>query len=136
SNVYENFLIEGFGGADVVIEQRSTGPEIVIKQVPWDRLFFDPHSREKDFSDAKYKGIVLWMDKDDVLWQFPGSEDVLETTFASQSISDTYDDRPKFATWCDNKRTRVRIVQMHYIKDGVWHICTFTKGGFLVEPQP
>lgn len=136
SNVYENFLIEGFGGADVIVEQRSTGPEIVIKQVPWDRLFFDPHSREKDFSDAKYKGIVLWMDKDDVLGQFPGSEDVLETTFASQSISDTYDDRPKFATWCDNKRTRVRIVQMHYIKDGVWHICTFTKGGFLVEPQP
>lgn len=136
SEVYDNFIVEGYGGADVVVEQNAQGQyDIRIKQIPWDRLFYDPHSRARDFSDAKYKGIVIWMDKDEVLEKYPGSEGVLETTFASQSLSDTYDDRPKFGTWCDNRRTRVRIVQMHYRNQGEWYVCTFTKGGYLSEPQ-
>ena len=136
SEVYENLIIEGFGGADVVVEPNSRGGyEVKIKYIPWDRLFYDPHSRERDFSDAKYKGIVVWMDKEDALLTYPGAEDVLETTFASTSISDTYDDRPKYGTWCDNRRTRVRVVQMHYTYQGQWWVCTFTKGGYLVEPQ-
>lgn len=137
SEVYENLLIEGYGGVDVTVKQKADGTyEIDLTQVQWDRLFYDPHSRESDFSDAKYKGIVIWMDKDDVLQKHPGKEAILDATFASQSLSDTYDDRPKFGIWCDNRRTRVRVVQMHYMQDSQWHICTFTKGGFLVEPQP
>jgi hypothetical protein len=136
SEVYENLIVEGYGGADVIVEPNSRGGyDVKIKQIPWDRLFYDPHSRERDFSDAKYKGIVIWMDKDDALQTYPGSEAILETTFASTSISDTYDDRPKFGTWCDNKRSRVRVVQMHYLHKGEWWVSTFTKGGYLVEPQ-
>jgi hypothetical protein len=136
SSVYENLVIEGLGGADVIVEQNARGSyDVKVKYVPWDRIFYDPHSREKDFTDAKYFGMVVWMDKSDALETYPGSEEVLETTFASQSMSDTYDDRPRFGTWCDNRRTRVRVVQMHYRKDGEWHVCTFTKGGYLVDPQ-
>ncbi|MCZ2917044.1 hypothetical protein NYY62_19130, partial [Acinetobacter baumannii] len=57
SQVYENFLIEGAGGVDVVVEQTPNDPrKIILRHVPWYQLFWDPHSARKDFSDAKYKG--------------------------------------------------------------------------------
>ncbi|MGO4763820.1 hypothetical protein AB4120_14885 [Cupriavidus sp. 2KB_3] len=134
SQVYENLLIEGYGGADVVVEQHPSGVDVSIQYVPWDRLFYDPHSRKPDFSDAKYKGIVIWMDKEDAYAQFPGREDAIESTLASVSLSDTYDDRPRFM-WCDNRRSRVRIVQIHWQERGEWWVCTYTKGGALIDPQ-
>lgn len=127
SKVYEELLIEGYGGADVVIETTPKGEKKVsIKRVPWDRLFFDPHSSASDFSDAKYKGIVIWKDAN------RGDQDVLGETLRS-SGSETYDDRPKTA-WVDSKRTRVRVVQIHYLHDGEWMVATFTKAGFIDPP--
>lgn len=134
SQVYENLLVEGFGGADVVVEEHPSGIDVLIQYVPWDRLFYDPHSRAPDFSDAKYKGIVIWMDKEEAYELFPDRQDAIETTLASVSLSDTYDDRPRF-TWCDNRRSRVRIVQMHWYERGEWYVCTYTKGGALIDPQ-
>jgi len=135
SEVYENMLIEGFGGVDVTVVQRGQEYDVDLKHVPWDRLFYDPHSRRRDFSDVRYKGIVIWMDKDEALEQYPNARDAIEGTLNSVSLSDTYDDRPKFMLWCDNRRTRVRIVQMHYLQAGVWWVVTFTKGGILEEAQ-
>lgn len=133
SGVFENLLIEGAGAVDVVVEQKETGYDIIYKPIAWDRFFYDPHSRARDFSDAKYMGIVLWMDKEEVLETYPGSEEILESTFTS--MSNTYDDRPRYSTWCDNRRTRVRVVQMHWYEGGEWMMSVFTKGGYLVEPQ-
>lgn len=134
SQVYENLLIEGFGGADVVVEQHPSGVDVLIQYVPWDRLIYDAASRKPDFSDAKRKGIVIWMDKEEAYELFPDRIDAIETTLASVSLSDTYDDRPR-NNWCDNRRSRVRIVQMHWYEKGEWWVCTYTKGGALIDPQ-
>lgn len=138
SEVYENLLVEGYGGADVVVEQRPDGQyDVRVVRVPWDRIVYDPHSRERDFSDARYVGIVIWMDRAEALARWPDAEDIIEATFQTATVSDTYDDRPKFGTWTDNRRTRVRIVQMQYVgRDGTHMVCTFTRGGVLDEPQP
>jgi hypothetical protein len=126
SKVYEEMLVEGFGGADVVIEDTPRGEKKVsIKRVPWDRLFFDPHSSASDFSDATYKGIVIWKDAKRT------DQDVLGETLRTEGT--TYDDRPKTA-WVDSKRTRVRVVQIHYLHEGEWMVATFTKAGFIEEP--
>lgn len=135
SEVYENMLIEGFGGVDVTVVQREQEYDVDLKHVPWDRIFYDPHSRRRDFEDVRYKGIVIWMDRDEALEKYPNARDAIEGTLNSVSMSDTYDDRPKFMLWCDNRRTRVRIVQMHYLEAGQWWIVTFTKGGILEEAQ-
>lgn len=128
SKVYEEMLVEGYGGADVVIEPMPSGEKkVCIKRVPWDRLFFDPHSALNDFSDATYKGIVIWRDAKRT------DQDVLGETLRS-SGSDTYDDRPK-TSWVDSKRTRVRVVQIHYLYEGEWLVATFTKAGFIEPPQ-
>lgn len=126
---YENLLIEGVCGADVVVSVSPRGEkQVKIKRVPWDRLFWDPHSSELDFSDAEYKGIVIWKTarRDD-----PGP---LGETLR-QSGSDTYGDRPKTA-WVDSKRTRVRVVQIHYLYEGEWWLATFTKAGFTEGGAP
>lgn len=137
SAVWENMMIEGFGGVEVAVEQNSKG-EInpKITQVPWDRLFFDPHSRRPDFSDARYLGIVLWQDEEEVLEEFPDAEGMISSLIDSSSLSDTYDDRPRNGVWFDKKRRRIRVVQMYYIRDGVWYLCFFTKGGMLRESEP
>lgn len=136
SDVYEDMLIEGTGGVDVTVENGSDGPEVVLTRVPWDRIFADPYSRQKDFSDARYMGVVIWMDKDEAFETFPGYEDAIETTLGSNSLSNTYDDRPKFSTWSDNRRTRVRVIQIQFKYRGTWMIATVTKGGYLSEPIP
>lgn len=128
SKVYENFLIEGYGGADVVVEEMPRGEKkVTFKRVPWDRLFYDPHSTQSDFEDAAYKGIVIWKDakRDD--------EGALGETLR-MSGSETYGDRPG-TKWVDSKRKRVRVVQIHYKHDDQWMVATFTKGGFIEKPM-
>jgi len=135
SEVYNDILVEGSGGADVIVEEMPDGDLMVkVDRIPWDRLVYDIHSRQLNFSDVKYKGIVLWMDGDDARAKYPEFVDSINDTL-STSASETYDDRPRYGIWCDSKRKRVRVVQMHYREGDDWYIATYTKGGFLEEPQ-
>lgn len=135
SSVYENMIIEGAGGADVIAEEAPNGEVMVsIKRVPWDRIFYDPHSRMPDFSDATYTGMVIWMDKDEAFLLYPDRRNAIEDSLSTASMTDTYDDRPQNNMWADNRRTRVRVAQIHYKDDGVWMVATFTRGGYLVDP--
>ncbi|CAG9255963.1 hypothetical protein [Paraburkholderia caribensis] len=136
SDVFEELMIEGYGGADVTVVPSRDGYDVSIVHVPWDRLFYDPYSRQKDFGDTRHRGIVIWTDADEAADQYPDRADAIEATLASVSLSDTYDDRPKFTRWADNRRTRVRIVQMHYRQGNRWFLTTFTRGGFLDDPVP
>lgn len=137
SRVWDNLVIEGMGGAEVLVRPTPDGRfEITIVYVHWDRIGYDPHSREPDFSDARYRYIVVWMDEDDAVTIWPEKRDIIENSFVGATTTDTYDDTPKFSVWADRKRKRVRVVQMHYRQgDEDWQ-CTFVKGGHLDEPAP
>lgn len=138
SLAWSYLLCEGVGGIELTIEPGAEGedPEIVPVEWDWDRLFWDPHSRKHDFTDARYLGGVLWMDADEAKERWPEQADAIEFTLNDVSISRTFDDRPN--KWVSGSgrgsaRKRVRIVQMYY-KDGhQWKHCTFTKGGKLEE---
>lgn len=133
SDVYDNFLVEGFGGAEVIHQQNAKGEvEVRINTYPWDRLFYDPHSRRNDFSDARYKGAVLWMDEEDFERDYPGEWEGISAQYGVND--DTYDDRPR-DIWFDQKRRRVRVILMWYRKDSQWHWCKFIKGAVLEEGE-
>lgn len=137
SEVFENLVIEGTGGVEVFCKPGSDGElEICINRFHWDRLGYDPHSRELDFSDSLYRYGVVWMDYDRALERYPKGTEVLSGTIAHEStISSTYDDAPRLR-WADAARLRVRICKLEYRHgDEVW-VCEFTRGGFLVEPEP
>lgn len=144
SGVWRNMLVEGAGGLGVTVEQSvdyggRSGIDIKIRRCPWDRMFWDPHSSEPDFSDAGYRGLVTWMDYDDALAMYrdsPEAADILDTTL-SDAPSDTYDDKPKFSVWADKKRKRVRICQIWVKRADQWYFAEFTKGGILkAGPSP
>ena len=142
SGVWRNLLVEGAGGIRVYVEPSKRGygaggmmgstaltqPEYEIKlaRVAWDRMFWDPHSAEPDFSDAGYLGIVIWMDYAEALRDYPDGKEALDATMTS-APSDTYDD----------KRKRVRICQIWIKRGDEWHFAEFTKGGILkAGPSP
>ena len=129
---WENLTIEGTGGVEIIAEDMGEGKDIrlSINHIMWDRIIYDPHSRRKDFSDARYLGQVVWMDYDEAVSLYPDAKDILE---AMQSGSQTFDDKPR---WMDNSRRRVKIVEMYYYRpDGdIWYGC-FTRGGWCKEPK-
>lgn len=144
SGVWRNMLVEGFGGIGVSVAEAmdyngQPGIEVRIRRYSWDRLFFDPHSSETDFSDAGYLGAVLWMDYDDALAMYkdnPDAANILDVTLTT-APSDTYDDKPKHSLWADKKRKRVRICQIWVKRDEQWHFAEYTKGGILkAGPSP
>lgn len=137
SKVFRNLVVEGIGGIRVGIKMGKRGPEISLKRVPWDRFFFDPHSSAHDFSDARYYGEVVWMDYEDAVATYPEHKDDLNVTYNSTSVSDTFDDKPRWKVWADKARKRIRVVQMYHIKDGTWHFCEFVRGKVLKSgPAP
>lgn len=137
SDVFENLAIEGTGGVEVYCKTDRDGEmDICIRRYHWDRLGWDPHSREKDFSDALYRYAVAWMDYDQALERYPDAREVLSSTLSQESIlSSTYDDAPRL-NWADARRKRIRIVKLEYRHQGDVYVCEFTRGGFLAEPEP
>jgi hypothetical protein len=137
SACWDNLLVDGMCGVQVGVKEGYDGVEITIDRVPWDRMFYDPHSSEGDFSDAKYLGLVRWEDFDDAAAKYPDRVEALEWTLNDPSLSDTYDDRPKYGIWADKKRKRIRICQIWIKREDQWHWAEFTKGGILKSgPSP
>lgn len=135
SLVAENLFIEGTGGVECSVVQRKNGKvDIVNDHIPWDRIFYDVHSRRADFRDAKYLGSILWMDLDDAKDDHPGKEDLFDSMMLSSARDETYDDAPH-KRWSDTKRKRVRIARIWYHSAGDWYHGVFTQTGWLEEPQ-
>lgn len=132
SDCFENQLVEGTGGVSVEVEKKGDDIDIVIKRIRWDRFGFDPHSLERDFSDASYTFVVAWKDLSEAKLRWPDKAEDMATQMTH--ASDTYDDKPN--RWFDTNRQRVMFVDMYFIHKGVWHKSIFSKGVFLEEPKP
>ena len=134
TEVFEDKLVEGYGGAIVEIDKETQ--KIEINQIPWDRIYFDPFSRKKDFSDAKYMGITLWLDIDDAIAIQPDKKAEIKSLLEIQHDEDTtFEDRPN--NWVNAKRKRVRINQEYCLKDGKWMELFYSADTVISEkPSP
>jgi len=141
SAVWQNMLIDGYGGIELTIEEKPDGTKkLGAVHWEWDRLFHDPHSRKLDFNDARYLGGYVWMDEEEALElaETEEAKEAIRTMIAEVSMTQTYDDRPRWKTWVSGKtRKRVRVVQMYHREGGKWMYCVFTKGGKIASyPVP
>lgn len=143
SAAFENVLVEGYGGCEVIVEMKRGRLEVVINRLRWEEIFYDPYSREKDFSDAAYTGCMKWMTIDAALelygavYQGEGDlGELLEKTmkFAQDT---TFEDRPatQVSRWADQRQKRVRIAQMYYRKGGIWCLAIFCGGGIIYQGE-
>lgn len=129
-----SLFIEGVGAVSVAIRVSNGQRDVSITDIPWDRFYRDPCSRRRDFSDASFKGIAIWMDEADALRDFKGKADVVSACYSEGIESETYGDRPK-VQWSDTKRKRIRVLQHWFKHEGKWHTAIFCKGGYLRDPQ-
>lgn len=138
SAVFQNMLVEGFGGLEVGVHQTRGGVDPKLTLIAWDRIYADPHSCQPDYSDAGYVGYITWMDQGEALRRWPDAKDVIELTMTKplSSASETYDDKPRWSYWSDSKRKRLRVNTHYHKEKGVWHRCVFTLAGELEPSAP
>lgn len=132
-DVAENVFVEGYGAAITHIVNKPDGPSIEVTHIPWDRYYYDVHSRRLDFADKRWDGIIIWMDKSQVMETFEISEEEADSMIGEADDGrETFDDRPQ---WVDRTKERIRICQHFYIENGKWMMCFFTSVKFLIEPM-
>lgn len=152
--VASNLFVQGYGGSIQEVEVTGEGKkkriEIKVRHAPWDRLWFDPHSSESDFSDALYKGLVTWMYPEDVLERYGNKEagtgvgraatqKIIDETFASPASHATADatglqeDKP--TRWADTQRKRIKVCEVYYRSAEGCREAHFTRAGFFIKPR-
>lgn len=126
--VAADYLIEGTGA--VIIEVDAKGDPLP-RRIRWSEFFYDPHSRDRDYEDARYLGVAKWMYVDEVRAMYPEGDVNLEqlgaVNLATWDESD--EDKPQGA-WGDTKRNRVLVVEMYLNQQG-WQRIVFYGGGVL-----
>lgn len=138
-DMLENLVVEGMGGAEITVERKRNLIDVVITRIRWEEIFYDPFSREKDFSDARYKGRAKWMHIDDVGALYgPQAMEVAKSALNSSAmVSGSFEDRPqRFAIWTDRRGQRVVVVDMYYRQGDGWNRAVFCSGGDLIPDGP
>ena len=136
SESFRNMLIEGICAVDICYEPGEGAEGICAKEIDFDQFFYDPRSRKRDFSDARYLGYHNWYDLEDALAMFKDSKEAeaaLKGSLAGETLDEGYDDKPRFR-WGDADRQRVRVACVYW-KDpeGGWNYTYFSGGGILRE---
>lgn len=131
----KDFLIWGICAG---VTEVGPDAEITLRRIRPEEFFYDPYSRDGDFSDARYMGIAKWMDEQDILDMYPDKEREIKMSFEALSASDTFRDRPKDGwSWADAKSRRIMCFEMYKRRGGAWGKCVFVNGGMLEEgPSP
>ena len=115
SECFDELLVEGTEASITEVKKNARGEfEIHVRQIPWDRFYYDPHSRKRDFTDASFMGITTWMGLDEAKRLFKDKAEDIDT-IANAVVVDTHEDRPK---WRDKKKNRIRFNQHYFKKDG------------------
>ena len=135
TDVFEDKIVEGYGGA--ITEINPETKEIEVNYLPWDRIYFDPYSRMKDFSDSKYFGITVWMDLEEAVKLYPDKEDELKMFVDENQYDDTtFEDRPADWIHIGSGRKRLRINQEYYFNGKQWQEVFYIADINIVDPRP
>lgn len=132
----KDYFIPGIVCAVVEIDDDR---EIQIRKGRPEEFFYDPYSREPNFSDARYLGLAKWMDESDVIARYPEHEDAIKAAVESNGlfVNDTHEDRPKGWAWADVKSRRLMTVEMYHRNGMEWRKCVFIAGAVLEQgPSP
>jgi hypothetical protein len=122
-----------WGYEAAIIEVNPEDFDIKVEGVSADRFYFDPFSRRLDFKDARFMGIVLWMDEQDAKDTYGEKADEITTIISSGENDETFEDKP---TWVDRSKRRIRVCQHFYRKGQEWWTCHFTEHLHLIDPKP
>lgn len=135
---FDNLVIEGLCAGEVIVERKKgKTPDVKMRRIRWDRLYYDAHSLELDYSDATYKGFFTWMDYEQAKRDWKEKDEALSACFNNRSIGegDGFEDKPRFSV-ISGKRKRVQVFTVYYRDDGKWMYAVWCLGGYLEGPEP
>ena len=69
-----NLAVEGTCAVMVGVKRGRETIDPDIRTIAWDRFYYDPASSADDFEDAKYMGVVTWMELADARAKYPKAE--------------------------------------------------------------
>lgn len=136
SAMFKDLLVAGWGGAMVEGDPDPKAETCApLTHVPWDRLWWDPHSLSPDFEDAKFRGVILWMHLDDAIEEYPEAEEALRSIVnQDDSVGTTTQDKPKL--WADKSLKRVKICEAYFKIGPHYFRACFTMSAMLRPPEP
>ncbi|MBJ7410131.1 MAG: hypothetical protein JHD15_07155 [Phenylobacterium sp.] len=125
--VFRNICVEGTAAAITEVDDQL---EVRIRRIRFEEFFYDPYSREPDFSDASYMGVAKWQYVDELIGAYPEQEAALRLICSNgdTGASDaTWNDRPddNSTMWTDPRRKRMLAVEMYKRERGQWMKCVF-----------
>lgn len=135
----DNHLVEG---ACAAITEADENGDVRIQQIRFEEFFYDPYSRQADYSDARYMGVGKWMYADVLASIYPEDrEDILSIIHSNGTVIGgdmTWEDKPDTAMpWIDRKMRRLMVVEMYHRETDGWRRCVFCAAGILEEgPSP
>lgn len=127
-------MVSGIGVAWVGASNGTRGTDPKIKRGQVDRFFYDPRSTLPDFTDARYMGMHLWLDIEDVAAEHPDkAEDLRGLVDKDGGLGATAIDEDREEQWGDFEAQRVRVVEMYErkplaaaVNGYAWYYCKFT----------
>lgn len=126
--VFRDMLVPGTAAALVTV---NNDLEVVIQRIRFEEFFFDPASREEDFSDARYTGIAKWIYADDLAARYPNDREAINSCVEGAVLfDDATADRPRDIVWTDRRERRLMVVEVYHREDG-WKRCVFYQQGVL-----
>jgi hypothetical protein len=130
-------------GSCAVVVELDENRDVTVVPVPFAEFFYDPFSRAKDFSDARFLGIAKWRWADDIIAEFPKAKADVEGVLdgATMVLDTTFEDKPSDVSptfqWVDKAKRRVMQVEMYHREGQEWRRCVFHSGGLLdYGPSP
>lgn len=127
----KTYLVGGVAAVITEVDEDGDPLPVLIRQ---GEFFYDPHSRDPDFKDARFMGIAKWMYVDTVKATYPGA-DIDPAAIAPTGVS--FDDEDKPVTgWADSKKNRVLIAEMYIDKNGWKKVCFWGGGVLAAEASP
>jgi len=129
-------LVQGKAACWIGIKPGPNGNDVALEIVDPGRFFYDPRSLKPDFSDARFMGVQVWMDIDEVKEMHPDqAEDIDKLADGSASPSSRISipaDFDQELQWTDLDARRVRIVEIYEKRlqppamKAVWYFCKFS----------
>lgn len=135
SNAMHDGLVSGTGVAWVGAEPLGNGQvDVKLRHIEVDRFFYDPRSVRRDFSDARFMGVHIWLDLDEAKERFPDHGDYFDSVIDMAKTGDAVNklEEDRTTQWGDFEHRRVRIVEIYHktvqppeMRE-TWMLCTFS----------
>lgn len=137
SAMFRSMLVEGVGGLLVEVEDEGEGQyRHKLTAIEFDRLCYDQHSRSVGFDDARWMGVILWMDVEDAVDRWPDAEDIIRQAVNKASVTSTQlDDAPRAHQWTSDKRHRVKLAELFFRVGKDWYRSVSTDGADIEPPE-